>query len=501
VTVASGGSLGGTGTIGGAVTVQSGGALTPGVGGIGTLTINNTLSLAGTTAMEISNSGGTLTSDRISGVSTLAYGGALVVTNVGPSALAAGNSFTLFSASTRTGSFSSITLPSLSAGLAWNTSQLSVNGTISVTGTLPSGWTGADIGSVGVAGGSSQSGGVYTVSGSGADIGGTADAFQFASQTLVGDGEIRARVTSQTNTNSWAKAGVMIRDGSGAGAVNALVAITPGNGFTFQSRTTASGSTSSTAGPALNAVPNNWVRLTRSGTLVSAYASADGAAWTPVGTVNLTMASSVSVGLAVSSGNNSVLSAATFDNVSITSFPSPWLSADVGTTLLQGSAEYYGSTYTVKGAGTFGGTADGFHYVYQTLSADGSIVARVSTLQNTGTGESVGVMMRDTLTDTSKMAALTVDGGGNWNWQTRTSTGGGVSTTAGGSGTAPNLWVQLVRSGDTITASSSPDGTNWTVIGSTTVSMASNCYIGLSVASGSTSALDTSSFDNVTVVP
>jgi hypothetical protein len=213
------------------------------------------------------------------------------------------------------------------------------------------------------------------------------------------------------------------------------------------------------------------------------------------------MASSVSVGLAVSGHNNSVVSTATFDNVSITTFPAPWLTADIGTVGLQGSAEYFGSTYTVKGAGTFGGTADGFHYVYQTLSADGSIVARVSTLQNSGAGTSVGVMMRDTLTNNANMAALTVDGGGNWNWQTRTSTGGGVSTTTGGSGTAPNLWVQLVRSGDTITASSSPDGTNWTVIGSTTVTMASNCYIGLSVASGSTSTLNTSIFDNVTVVP
>jgi regulation of enolase protein 1 (concanavalin A-like superfamily) len=376
-----------------------------------------------------------------------------------------------------------------------------VNGTISITGTLPSGWTGTDIGSVGIAGGSSQSGGVYTLSGSGADIGGTADGFQFASQTLVGDGEIRARVTSQTNTNSWAKAGVMIRDGSGGGAVNALVAITPSNGFTFQSRSAVSGSTTSVAGPALNGAPNNRVRLTRSGTLVTAYAAADGATWTQIGTVNLTMASSVSVGLAVTSDNNSVLSTSTFDNVSVTPFPSPWVSADIGTTGLQGSAEYFNSVYTVKGAGALGGTADGFHYVYQTLSADGSIVARVSSLQNSGAGESVGVMMRDTLTNNAKMAALTVDNTGTWNWQTRTSTGGGVSTTTGGSGTAPNLWVQLVRSGDTITASSSPDGTNWTVIGSATVSMASNCYIGLSVASGSTSALNTSSIDNVTVVP
>jgi regulation of enolase protein 1 (concanavalin A-like superfamily) len=293
----------------------------------------------------------------------------------------------------------------------------------------------------------------------------------------------------------------MIRDGSSAGAVNALVAITPGNGFTFQSRSASSGSTASTAGPALNAAPNNWVRLTRSGTLVTAYASADGAAWTQIGTVNLTMASSISVGMAVTSDNNAVLSTATFDNVSITPFPSPWLTTDLGTTGLQGSAEYFNNVYTVKGAGTFGGTVDGFRYVYQALTGDGSIVARVSTLQNTGTSARVGVMIRDTLTNNARMAALSVTGSGAWRWDRRTTTGGSVTTTNSSSGTAPNLWVKLVRSGNTITASRSTDGTTWTTISSATVTMATNCYIGLSVASGSTTTLNTSQCDNVTVVP
>ena len=106
------------------------------------------------------------------------------------------------------------------------------------------GWTAADIGSPGLAGTASESAGIWSISGSGTDIWDTADAFQYVAQSLTGDGEIRARVTSQTNTDPWAKAGVMIRDGSGAGAINALVAITPSNGFTFQWRSTAAGTSS-----------------------------------------------------------------------------------------------------------------------------------------------------------------------------------------------------------------------------------------------------------------
>ncbi len=134
VTTATGGTLGGTGTIGGAVNVQSGGTLAPGVSAIGTLTMNNSVTLSGTTQMEISKSGGTLTSDRVSGITTVTYGGTLVVTNAGPDALVAGNIFTLFSATTRTGSFTSITLPTLASGLTWDTSRLSVDGTIAVAG-------------------------------------------------------------------------------------------------------------------------------------------------------------------------------------------------------------------------------------------------------------------------------------------------------------------------------------------------------------------------------
>lgn len=381
-----------------------------------------------------------------------------------------------------------------------NSSDASLNILVNQSA-LPAGWTGADIGSVGVAGSASESSGTYTVSGSGADIWNSADAFQFVSQTLAGDGEIRARVTSQSNTNAFAKAGVMIRDGSGVGAVNALMAITPGNGFHFQSRATASGTSSSTAGPVLNATPNNWVRITRSGGVVTAYASANGTTWVQVGTVNLTMTNSISVGLAVTSHNNASLSTATFDNVSVTSFPAPWITSDIGTTGLMGSAEYFGSAYTVKGAGAFGGTADSLRYVYQTLSADGSITARINTLQNTGTSARVGVMIRDTLVNNSRMAALSVNGSGAWRWDRRTTAGGSVSTTNSSSGTAPNLWVRLTRSGNTITAYRSTNGTTWTNIGSATVTMASNCYIGIGVASGTTTTLNAAGLDNVTVVP
>ena len=126
--------LGGTGVIGGAVTVNGGGTLAPGANGIGTLTINNALSLSGNTIMEINKSGTTLTSDRVIEGLALNYGGTLTVTKLA-GALAAGDTFTLFSAGSYTGNFTAFSLPDLGTGLKWDTSNLKVNGTIRVSNT------------------------------------------------------------------------------------------------------------------------------------------------------------------------------------------------------------------------------------------------------------------------------------------------------------------------------------------------------------------------------
>ena len=100
---------------------------------------------------------------------------------------------------------------------------------------LPSPWADADVGSPAVAGSASYSNGVFTVNGGGADIWGGTDQFNYVSQPLTGDGSIVARVTSQSDTDPWAKSGVMIKQSTATGTNYALLAVTPGNGIAFQS--------------------------------------------------------------------------------------------------------------------------------------------------------------------------------------------------------------------------------------------------------------------------
>jgi regulation of enolase protein 1 (concanavalin A-like superfamily) len=154
---------------------------------------------------------------------------------------------------------------------------------------------------------------VFSVSGGGNDIWGTLDQFHEVYQPLSGDGTITARVVSQTSTDGWAKAGVMIKQSTTAGSPYALLAVTPGNGVTFQH-----GFDSSVSGGSYS-FPNAWLRLVRVGNKVTAYSSADGQTWTQVASTTLTTTDPVTVGLFVCSHNAGTLGTATFDHVSVTS--------------------------------------------------------------------------------------------------------------------------------------------------------------------------------------
>jgi len=198
-----------------------------------------------------------------------------------------------------------------------------------VLGNLPIPWQDADVGAVNLAGNSGYGGGStpkFTVYGSGADIGGTADAFHFVYQPLAGNGTIIARVKSQSATDAWAKAGVILRESLGSNAVFAMAELTPGNGVQWQVRALTGGGTTNVAGPAASAP--YWLKLTRTGSNFTAAASSDGTNYTQVGTTNLLMATNACAGLAACSHGTNALNTAVFDNVAVTPQIAPaWLAA------------------------------------------------------------------------------------------------------------------------------------------------------------------------------
>ena len=182
----------------------------------------------------------------------------------------------------------------------------------------PSPWLNTDIGAVGLTGSATycSGSGQFTVSGSGADIWNTADAFQFVYVyvPVSTNCDIRARVLSVQNTDPWAKAGVMIRETLTAGSRNVYMPISYGNGASYQWRMNTSGSSSNAAQSGI--VTPYWVRLTRTNNTFSGYISANGTSWSQVGTsMNITMASSAYAGLAVTAHNSGLLNSSVFDSV------------------------------------------------------------------------------------------------------------------------------------------------------------------------------------------
>ncbi len=415
---------------------------------------------------------------------------------------------------------SSITLNmsgSVLAGLAVTSHNAKVLGTVTFDtvniGTTvsppvcPSGWSCSDIGAPALAGSQSLNGGTWTVTASGSDIWGTADQFRLVSQSLVADGSVSTRVVSQSNSSSWAKAGVMLRQTTDPGSMYYAVFVTPSNGIVVQVRKAQGGNTQQLAASTGTAPIYLWV--SRSGTTYTTYTSSDGVTWTQVAgsTVTLNMSGSVLAGLAVTSHNAGALSTVTFDTVSIGTTVSPpvcpsgWSCGDIGAPALAGNQSLNGGTWTINASGSdIWGTADQFHFVSQSLAADGSVTAHVVSQSNSSSWAKAGVMLRQTTDSGSMYYAVFVTPGNGIVVQVRKAQGGNTQQLVLSTGTVP-IYLAVARTGTTYTTYTSSDGNTWTPVAgsSITLNMSGSVLAGLAVTSHNAKVLGTVVFDTVNI--
>ncbi|HQN32216.1 MAG TPA: PA14 domain-containing protein [Sedimentisphaerales bacterium] len=166
----------------------------------------------------------------------------------------------------------------------------------------------------------------------GTDIWNTTDQFRYAYKSLSGDGSITVRVDSLVRSNEWAKAGVMIRETLEPGSKHTFMCVTPDHGTTFQRRPVAGQDSASTdvgGSPA-----PRWVKLTRTGNVFTAHDSMDGVTWTEAAVspaLEIQMAANVYIGLAVTSHDAAIVTAAEFSNLSMTgNVTGAWQTAEIG---------------------------------------------------------------------------------------------------------------------------------------------------------------------------
>ncbi|MFD4024474.1 ABC transporter permease subunit [Streptomyces sp. NPDC058576] len=133
------------------------------------------------------------------------------------------------------------------------------------------------------------------------------DSFYFVHKTLTGDGTLTVPLRSLTGVadtgtgktaqgaQPWAKAGIIVKEGLTQGAPYAAVMATGGHGVRMQYDYT-----HDTAGPSGKATQESsrWLRLVRSGDVLTGFSSTDGSHWTKVGHAKLPrLARTVQAGL------------------------------------------------------------------------------------------------------------------------------------------------------------------------------------------------------------
>ncbi|HET7732809.1 MAG TPA: T9SS type A sorting domain-containing protein, partial [Paludibacter sp.] len=131
LSVANSGTLRGTGSIRGNVTLSSNSSTIPGNTNIGTLTFGGNVSMNSTATLAMQIAGGSSSCDKLAITGTFTCNGTLNVTLLSGT-LVSGAVYQLFTAGTTSGTFAAVNLPTLDAGLEWDLSELYTAGKIKV---------------------------------------------------------------------------------------------------------------------------------------------------------------------------------------------------------------------------------------------------------------------------------------------------------------------------------------------------------------------------------
>ena len=184
--------------------------------------------------------------------------------------------------------------------------------------------------------------------------------------------------------------------------------------------------------------------------------------------------------------------------------PSEWSNTEIG---LVGSAS--GATYADVsqntfiargGGGNIGGKSDALNFTHRAVSGDFVITARLVSAHWSGR-DKIGLMVRESAAPEAKAVALTLGEIGNrqCRFGTRITTASSMTWQAGNDYTWLPVWFKIQRAGHQFTGYQSVNGSNWFNVGSSTLSMANRCQVGLAIAGQKKEVANTTVFDHVTV--
>ncbi|MFD2034762.1 cellulose binding domain-containing protein [Belliella marina] len=183
--------------------------------------------------------------------------------------------------------------------------------------------------------------------------------------------------------------------------------------------------------------------------------------------------------------------------------PIGWTRADIGNLSIEGEAVYAevntGHTFITTGAGSVGGTSDALGFTYGIASGDVTLTARVADF---GGLQKTGIMIRESLDPDAKTVLMKI---GDAGWRVaemgvRTGTGTSMQWIGGNRYTwRPEIWFRISRTGNTFTVYESNNKDVWFEVGSRTIEMGTEVYVGLFNSSGNTTSLNTTRYEHVSI--
>ena len=179
--------------------------------------------------------------------------------------------------------------------------------------------------------------------------------------------------------------------------------------------------------------------------------------------------------------------------------PKGWSSRDIGGVGVSGEADYLNGRFNLLASGNdIWEAADSFHFASRPLAGNGSVVARVVSVQYTDPWAKAGVMLRESEAPGAKYVFLGLTGQGGSVLQSRSATDGPSASADGPEAKLPH-WLKLTRNGSVFNGYVSADGTNWLAAGSVTNSLSKKLSGGLALTAHNNNVLNSTLFESVTV--
>lgn len=178
---------------------------------------------------------------------------------------------------------------------------------------------------------------------------------------------------------------------------------------------------------------------------------------------------------------------------------SSWTASSLGTPFIPGTqtplnGDSNGLDMTASGSDLAGATDEGL-FSYRKRAGDFDVRARVASVSLADAWSFAGLMARQSL-DSGALCAevLATPSISGVFFQYRNNTNSNTSASGSFPVNYPNTWIRLKRVGNLFTGFAGVDGTNWVQLGTTTISMSTNIFLGFVGASHDTNSITHVSF-------